>query len=147
MKGFTFIALLATPLLAHAAPACTSASNADIAGLFDHWNNALQSGDPAQVAATYQPDAVLLPTLSNQVRLTSAERLDYFEHFLASKPSGRIVSRTIQTRCDSALDAGVYEFTFGTTGKQVQARYSYTYNWDGERWLIGSHHSSVMPQG
>ncbi|MGY4493472.1 SgcJ/EcaC family oxidoreductase [Pseudomonas sp. TE3610] len=144
MKGFILFAALAAPI---AAQACQPATDADIAALFDRWNAALATGDPAKVAAIYQADAVLLPTQSNQVRLTTAEREDYFAHFLANKPSGRIVSRSIQTRCDSAVDAGIYEFTFAATGEQVQARYSYTWNWDGEQWLIGSHHSSVMPQG
>jgi uncharacterized protein (TIGR02246 family) len=147
VKVIILLALLAAPLAATAAPACNTPSDADIAALFEQWNSALQTGDPTQVAAIYQPDAVLLPTLSNQVRLTTAEREDYFAHFLANKPSGRIISRTLHTRCDSAVDAGVYEFTFAATGEKVQARYSYSWNWDGERWLIGSHHSSVMPQG
>lgn len=147
MKGFALLALLLTPLAVQAAPACKTASQGEITQLFEHWNQALQSGDATQVAATYQENAVLLPTLSNQVRLTPAQRVAYFEHFLAGKPSGEIVSRTIQTGCNHALDAGVYEFTFATTGEKVQARYSYTYHWDGARWLIGSHHSSVMPQG
>ncbi|EIK95897.1 calcium/calmodulin dependent protein kinase II association-domain-containing protein [Pseudomonas sp. M47T1] len=147
MKAIIVLALLAAPLAVNAKPACNSPSEADVANLFEQWNGALQTRDPAQVAAIYQPDAVLLPTLSNQVRLTTAEREDYFAHFLANQPSGRIVSRTIHSRCDSAVDAGLYEFTFAATGETVRARYSYTWNWDGERWLIGSHHSSVMPQG
>jgi uncharacterized protein (TIGR02246 family) len=39
-----------------------------LAGQFDRWNEALQTGDPEAVAALYMPDAVLLPTVSNQVR-------------------------------------------------------------------------------
>ncbi len=134
------------PLLAQAALPCAPASEAEIAGLFERWNDALRSGDAAQVAATYRTDAVLLPTLSNQVRVTPEQRLDYFRHFVGDRPSGRIVSRSIQTGCDSALDAGIYEFTFAATGKTVLARYSYTYRRDGDGWLISSHHSSLMPE-
>lgn len=144
MKGFALVALLLTPV---AAQACQTASEADAAQLFERWNNALQSGDPGLVAATYQIDAVLLPTLSNQVRLTPAERLEYFQQFLQKRPSGRVISRSVRSQCDSLLDAGVYEFTFAATGETVQARYSYTWDWDGKQWLIGSHHSSLMPQG
>ena len=51
----------------------------------------------------------------------------------------------IEIGCNSALDAGVYTFSFGD-GSVVKARYSFTYRWDGQRWLITSHHSSVMPE-
>jgi hypothetical protein len=57
-----------------------------------------------------------------------------------------IDSRTIELGCNSAVDAGLYTFTFGTTGARVKARYTYTYKWDGRQWLITSHHSSAMPE-
>ncbi|RAL71573.1 hypothetical protein CSC35_5288 [Enterobacter hormaechei] len=38
----------------------------------------------------------MLPTVSNKARLTDAERVDYFEHFLAKKPTGKIDMRTIR---------------------------------------------------
>ena len=44
-------------------------SKADIAGLFDKWNAALATLDSAKVADMYAKDAVLLPTVSNKVRL------------------------------------------------------------------------------
>lgn len=44
----------------------------------------------AQVADLYAPSAVLLPTLSNKVRDTREEIMDYFVKFLAGKPTGKI---------------------------------------------------------
>lgn len=129
------------------ATACAIATQDDIAGLFDRWNSALQSGDPMMVAATYAPGSVLLPTVSNTVRLTPEQKTQYFEHFLADQPQGKIDSRVIQTACNSAVDAGLYTFDFAKSGKSVQARYTFTYGWDGAQWLITSHHSSVMPEG
>jgi uncharacterized protein (TIGR02246 family) len=114
--------------------------------LFDRWNRSLQTGDPHQVVANYAEHSVLLPTVSNKPRLTPAEKEDYFQHFLENKPQGVINSRTIEIGCNSAVDAGLYTFTFGTTGAQVKARYTYTYKWDGKQWLITSHHSSAMPE-
>lgn len=40
----------------------------DIIQLFSNWNDAIQTGDPDKVTAMYADNAVLLPTVSNQVR-------------------------------------------------------------------------------
>ena len=54
--------------------------------------------------------------------------------------------RQIELGCNSAVDSGLYTFRFAKTGATVQARYTYTYRWDGTQWLITSHHSSAMPE-
>ncbi|WP_162577257.1 SgcJ/EcaC family oxidoreductase [Variovorax sp. PBL-H6] len=125
---------------------CKSTSEREIAALFDRWNQSLQTGDPRKVVANYADRSVLLPTVSNTPRLDAAQKLDYFQHFLENKPFGRIDSRTIEIGCTSAVDAGLYTFTFARTGAVVKARYTYTYKWDGSQWLITSHHSSAMPE-
>jgi uncharacterized protein (TIGR02246 family) len=125
---------------------CKPTSEQEIAALFDRWNQSLQTGDPRKVVENYADRSVLLPTVSNTPRLNAAQQQDYFEHFLQDKPFGRIDSRTILTDCNTALDAGLYTFTFARTGAVVKARYTYTYKWDGSRWLITSHHSSAMPE-
>ncbi|WP_416771068.1 hypothetical protein ACMGT0_00560 [Pseudomonas sp. RHF3.3-3] len=84
--------LFSVPALADKPLMCTPVTAAQIEVLFDEWNAALQTGDAKKVAQKYLYDAVLLPTVSNKPRLTDAERIDYFEHFLANKPSGRIDS-------------------------------------------------------
>lgn len=125
---------------------CVKTDQQEIAGVFDRWNNSLQTGDAHKVAENYLSDAVLLPTLSNKVRKSDAERVDYFEHFLEKKPVGKIESRTIRTGCNKATDSGVYTFTFADKSS-VKARYTFTYVWDGKAWKISSHHSSAMPEG
>jgi uncharacterized protein (TIGR02246 family) len=125
---------------------CKPTSEKKVAALFDRWNDSLQTGDPHKVVANYAEDAILLPTVSNQPKLTQAEREEYFEKFLLEEPSGTIDLRRIYLGCNVAVDAGLYTFTFGRTGQVVPARYTFTYRWDGEEWLITSHHSSVMPE-
>lgn len=125
---------------------CKASSEAEIAGLFDRWNQSLQTGDAKKVVANYAPKSVLLATVSNTPRLDAAQKQDYFEHFLENKPRGMINSRTIELGCNTAVDAGLYTFAFGKTGATVKARYTYTYRWDGTQWLITSHHSSAMPE-
>jgi uncharacterized protein (TIGR02246 family) len=125
---------------------CKEVSETEIAALFDRWNQSLQTGDPHKVVANYAERSILLPTVSNKPRLTPAEKEDYFHHFLENRPSGKIDLRTIELGCNTAVDAGLYTFTFARTGASVSGRYSYTYRWNGSEWLITSHHSSAMPE-
>lgn len=124
---------------------CVKADKVDIEGLFDRWNASLKTGDAKKVSDNYLPDAVLLPTLSNKVRLTDAERMDYFEHFLEKRPIGKIDTRTIRIGCNKAIDTGTYTFTFFDK-TVVSARYTFSYTWNGSEWKISSHHSSSMPE-
>jgi len=117
----------------------------NIATLFDAWNQALQTGDPKKVTSLYAPNAILLPTVSNQVRHNHAEIADYFVHFLAKGPKGVIDESNIRTFGQIAIHSGVYTFTF-KDGSKVQARYTFVYQWNGQRWLIAEHHSSQMPE-
>ncbi len=95
----------------------------------------------------YAEKSFLLPTLSNTPRDTREEKEDYFEHFLKNEPTGVVDERFIDIDCDSALDTGLYTFTYGTTGKKVKARYTFTYEYIDGDWKITSHHSSQMPEG
>ena len=120
-------------------------SQNDIPALFEQWNNALQTGDPKQVVALYETNAILLPTVSNQVRHNHAEIEDYFVNFLAKGPKGVINESNVRTFGDVAINSGVYTFTF-SDGASVQARFSYVYRWNGQAWKIVEHHSSAMPE-
>jgi uncharacterized protein (TIGR02246 family) len=124
---------------------CQLASEKQIAALFDRWNDSLKTGDPQKVVANYAPRSILLPTVSNKPRLSVDEKLDYFKHFLESKPVGTIDFRDVMIECNTAIDAGIYTFKFGD-GSTVKARYTFTYAWNGHKWLITSHHSSKMPE-
>ncbi|GHE45481.1 SgcJ/EcaC family oxidoreductase [Streptomyces capitiformicae] len=127
-------------------------SKKEIAALFDGWNKSLQTGDPKKVANRYAKDAVLLPTLSNKVRTNRAGIVDYMEHFLENKPVGKKVETHINVLdSNSALDAGVYQFTLTDkktgTKRVVKARYTYEYEKRNGVWKIVNHHSSAMPEG
>lgn len=125
---------------------CKAVSEAEIAALFDRWNQSLQTGDPHKVVANYAERSILLPTVSNKPRLTPADKEDYFHHFLENRPTGKIDLKVIELGCNTAVDAGLYTFAFAKTGASVSGRYSFTYRWNGTEWLITSHHSSAMPE-
>ena len=126
---------------------CQTANEAQVSALFQRWNDDLASGDPQQVVENYADESILLPTLSNVPRRTAEEKQDYFVHFLEKKPSGTVDERMIQIDCNTALDAGIYTFSFAD-GNKVKARYTFTYKWypEKDQWLITSHHSSAMPE-
>ena len=121
-------------------------SKKEIALLFDRWNKSLKSGDPDQVVKNYAKNSILLATLANKPRLTVAEKRSYFKSFLINKPAGKINYRKIEVGYDTAVDAGIYTFTFAKTGAVVKARYTFTYRFNRNKWLITSHHSSRMPE-
>jgi uncharacterized protein (TIGR02246 family) len=131
---------------ARAGENCKASSEQEIAALFERWNQALQTGDASAVLANYAERSILLPTLSKQTRFTADEKADYFRHFMENGPSGVIELRFIELGCNTAVDAGLYTFSFAKTGTVSKARYSFTYHWDGTQWLITSHHSSLMPE-
>lgn len=125
---------------------CTALSQERIAALFERWNNALVRGDADKVVALYATDSILLPTVSNQVRLSAAEKRDYFVHFLENQPRGSIDQRFVDVGCNRVVDAGLYTFRFDKTGAEVHARYTFTWALIDGDWRITSHHSSAMPE-
>lgn len=120
-------------------------SQDQITSLFDEWNSALQTGDPRKVAELYESNAILLPTVSNRVRHNQEEIEDYFVQFLANEPVGKIDEANVRIHEEMAINSGVYTFTF-KDGVTVQARFTFVYRWNGERWMIVEHHSSRMPE-
>jgi len=126
--------------------ASTSKQKSAILELFDQWNKSLATGNASVVAANYAPNAILLPTVSNKIRHTEAERIDYFEHFLLKKPRGKIDQANVRVFGDIALNSGLYTFTF-SDGSEVHARYTFVYQKQSDgRWLIIEHHSSKLPE-
>ncbi|HLP91184.1 MAG TPA: SgcJ/EcaC family oxidoreductase [Nostocaceae cyanobacterium] len=127
---------------------CPKVTTSQIEALFDQWNQSLQTGDPNKVADNYAKDAVLLPTVSNQVRNTREKIVDYFVGFLQNKPVGVINEKNVRIYCDKAINSGIYTFTLTNNGQtqQVPARYTFVYRKIGDKWLIVDHHSSKLPE-
>lgn len=122
-------------------------NDADVLGLFDQWNTALSTLNPDTVTALYADNAVLLPTVSNQVRHNHQEIRDYFVGFLQKSPQGVVDEFNVNILSDTHVtNSGVYTFTFGD-GSKVSARFSYLYVASDDGWKILQHHSSAMPEG
>ena len=132
---------------ARPATQCKQATQEEIASLFDRWNAALQTGNPDKVVERYAEHSILLPTVSGKARLTADEKKYYILHCSAKNSVGSIDQRQIKVGCNTAVDSGHYTFTVkdGDQSKDLKARYSYAYEWQGDDWYIISHHSSMVP--
>jgi len=113
--------------------------------LFNDWNNALKTKTAKNVVALYAQDALLLPTISNKVCRNHAEIEAYFTNFLIREPVGQINEANIKIFNDLAINSGIYTFSFHDKSS-IQARFTFIYRWNGERWMIIKHHSSQMPE-
>jgi len=118
----------------------------EVRSLFGLWNDALATKDPKKVADRYSRNGVLLPTVSDVPRTDNPGIVDYFTNFLKLEPQGDILDGNIIVGTNWAQDAGVYEFTMGTTGAKVKGRYTFVYIFEDGEWKISQHHSSVMPE-
>ncbi|CAB9511325.1 unknown protein [Seminavis robusta] len=128
------------------APAPKDVSNSEIRDLFSLWNDALATGDSRIVAKRYASDTMLLPTVSDVPRTDYDSIKDYFDAFLLKKPQGTILDGKIKIGDGWASDTGIYEFAMGSDGSKVKARYSFVYAYEGGKWKISHHHSSMMPE-
>lgn len=143
--------LLSAALLAglSVGPALAQPSEAEIARNFDRWAAALATRDPKTVAALFTPNAILEPTVSNEVRTTPARVEAYFVDFLKLSPRPTINERHIEVLDDNtALEAGVWTFDLVRDGQPawVTARYSFIWEKVGGAWKIQLLHSSLMPE-
>lgn len=121
--------------------------SASISKQYTTWNEALQTGDPEKVAALYcDPGGILIPTMSNTIRTTHAEIVDYFRRFLKLKPQGTIDKAYIrQLGTDVAINTGVYTFNLTKNGKAktIQAHYTFVYWKQHGKWCIMEQQSSL----
>lgn len=118
----------------------------EVQKLFHLWNDALATLDSDTVAKRYAKDAVLLPTVSDVPRTDYESIKSYFDLFLTKKPQGEILESYVKVGENWAQDNGLYEFTLGSTGDKVKARYSFVYVKEDDEWKIAHHHSSMMPE-
>jgi hypothetical protein len=117
------------------------------------WMATVTSGKATVVEDTlalYAPDAVLLATVSEQIRDEPQELRDYFSFFTKlSKLAASDYKPTIRVYDTIAINSGYYTFSFETAPgvtKQVPARYTFVYQKVNDKWMIVEHHSSVIPE-
>lgn len=111
------------------------------------WTEAVASGQVEAIVALYASDAVLVPTLSNEIVADQEGRRRYFE-FLLSDGAPTCTVGSEKTRIAGELGnvtiGGTYTFCFRSTAarEKVPARFLFTFEEIAAHWLITAHHSS-----
>ncbi len=145
----------------------TQSDNEQVKEAYNAWVKAVETanGNATQVAALYAADAILLPTLSPEIRLklsdkTSQELYDFTsadirEYFVAFTKLKNLQAQTEQLYTQIfndtlAINTGLYTFDYlDDKGKKIDvpARFTFVYEKINGKWLIISHHSSTLPEG
>lgn len=119
---------------------------------FYNWCAAIgkAKGNPDVVVKFYAPDAILLPTLSEEVLVNEKGGLNAYFKKLTSLPEIKCTPQKLITRVytDTAVNSGLYKFTYKDNGHTmtIPARFTFVYQKYGDEWLINKHHSSKMPK-
>jgi uncharacterized protein (TIGR02246 family) len=136
-------------LLAHSAFAEESADDAaaaQVAAATAEWITTFNTRDAARISALYAPDAILWGTVSQTIRTTPGEILEYFEESSAKRPNLRMVLGEYHVRLygNIAINSGYYSSHNPVEGKEVviPMRFTFTYRREGAHWTIVNHHSS-----
>lgn len=136
-----------------AGPAHASAfSNEEIACLagakaaLHTWAATVATRDVEAILALYAPDAILVPTLSNEVRDCEDSRREYFRNFLANEGlvcDVQIFKKRVSSQLGTVVVGGLYVFHYrdGEQAISVPARFLFTFEHLEGRWLITGHHS------
>ena len=114
--------------------------------LLQKWTSAIKNGDPKQVTKLYDENGILLGTFSPKERVGHELILEYFEGLLKSPVEVQIVSEHLYFRTSESavVNSGLYNFI--TNGKTINARFSFVYSKNDDRWKIIAHHSSILPE-
>lgn len=121
----------------------------EVDNAFAQWQQALSTGNPANVVNHYDAKAILLPTLSAKVLTTQQERTDYFTNLMAKpKLAVKVNEEHIKVLDENnAVLSGLYTFSYADKDKTVEipARFSFVYEKANNQWKIIEHHSSKVP--
>jgi len=113
------------------------------------WADMISSGRVDDVLGLYASDAILVPTLSNEIGAAEEERRRYFEFFLSGGNPRCTINRhksRVSRKLGTVVIGGLYSFCFQRNigDETVAARFLFTFEEIDARWLITGHHSSRL---
>ena len=128
---------------------CVAVTEAQVNAQFQRFNDGFQTRNPDVMVPLFSRNAVLLPTVSGQMRTDAAGIRAYFVDFLPNAPFGTITESETTIGCNMATRVGNWtvRLTNPTTGvsTDVAARFSFVYTYEDGDWKILHLHSSARP--
>ncbi len=120
------------------------------AALFN-WAEVISRGNIEELLSLYAADAILVPTLSNEIGDREEERRRYFENFLMNENLRCTINARMKRasrKLGTVVIGGLYTFEFSRDGQEhcVPARFLFTFEEIDGRWLITGHHSSRLSE-
>ena len=126
-----------------------SESNNEPLSAVNSWVRAFNARDRELVVAQYAPGAVLWGTFASELIGTRPGLVEYFDRAFESQPGPTVElqSTSVQEFGGFAVVSGAYLLRFGVNGQlqSMPARFTFALTNALSRWLIVTHHSSVMP--
>jgi uncharacterized protein (TIGR02246 family) len=103
-------------------------------------------GDPDHMLSFYAEDAILHPTVSNEMRVGHVQIRDYFTGLEGSSAEQLFIEPMhIRIYGDMAVNTGFYTVQLSPEQPVLTMRYSFVYRHGNEGWKIIDHHSSQVP--
>jgi uncharacterized protein (TIGR02246 family) len=123
-----------------------TADEAKVAAATRQWIDTFNTRDAERITALYAPDAILWGTVSQTIRTTHDEILEYFIDSSKKRPNLRMFlgEYHVQLLGDLATNSGYYTSRNPVDGKEVviPMRFTFMYRREGDNWVIVNHHSS-----
>lgn len=119
----------------------------EIEKVSNQWAMSLSAGDPEKIAKLYDKNAILYATFKNKID-NPRDLIAYFKNLMKHQDlKVQFQKKNIRIFWETAVNSGLYTFSFNEKGKVVTipARYTFVYVLEPEGWMIIDHHSSVLP--
>jgi uncharacterized protein (TIGR02246 family) len=120
----------------------------EIGSAITDWKTAVESRDVQAIAVLYDKDAIMVSTFVQNPLTTNKDLLGYYKKVVAN-PDVKVEIEEQHPRRfgDVAVNTGRYTLSYTQEGEAivVPARFSFTYQLQGKKWIIVDHHSSAVP--
>lgn len=129
----------------------TVSSEAQVKNAYYKWCSTVSNakGNPDAILKLYAPNAVLLATFSPEILKNSHPGFKEYFHSFTSHQNLKCTTNVLITfvKGSIAINTGFYTFSFieNDSEKVIPARFTFVYEKNHGKWLIISHHSSVVP--
>lgn len=130
------------------APLVVKAGVPDVDSAIMEWKEAVEGGDANAIVALYDKNAIMISTFVQAPITTRAGLLGYYKKVVAN-PDVRVEIEEEHPRKfgNMAVNTGRYTLSYTQEGEEVivPARFSFTYQLQGKKWVIVDQHSSAVP--